>query len=221
AQIAAGCPAARAGAKETWITDSTGAGIGALELGTGPKGVVLAHMAGGDSCQWLPFGQQLAAAGYHVVVFDFGGSGVSDPLAGQDRRDANVIGAAAYLHGHGALNVVLVGASMGGTAALVAANEVSPAVHGVVSLSAPASYQGMDAAAAVKKLSAPVLYIAGAGDGQYASAARALYADTPGKAKTLLLASGAQHGTMLLAKQEADAARVRTAILDFLKQTLS
>jgi len=215
--VAAACPSAKAGGHEVWFTDAAGVALGGIELGTGSKGVVLSHMAGGDSCQWLPFGRQLAAAGYRVIALDLAGSGASAQLTGEDKRDANVVAAAAYLHGHGVMSVVLIGASMGGNASLVAATEVSPPVSGVISLSAPATYQGLDAAAAVTRLAVPVLYIAGSGESEYASAARALYAATPGNTKNLFLASGSQHGTQLLDKPEPDAAKVRAAVLDFLK----
>jgi esterase/lipase len=121
------------------------------------------------------------------------------------------------MHGHGVMSVVLIGASMGGNASLVAATKVSPPIAGVVSLSAPVSYDGLDASGAVRKLSVPTLYIAGSGESTYADAARSLYAATPGDTKKLLLGSGDQHGIALLAKAEPDAAKVRTAILDFLR----
>ncbi len=215
--VAATCKSAWAGGQQVWFTDRGGVAIGGVMLGTGTKGgVVLAHTAGADACQWLPFGRQLAAAGYRVLAFDFAGSGVSGPLT--DGRDDNVLAAAAYLHGHGVLTVVLVGASMGGNAALVAAPKVIPPVAGVITLSAPVTYQGLDAAPAAKELAAPVLYIAAKGDGEFAGDAQALYASTPGNAKTLLIATGSQHGTDLLDKaKEPDAAKVRQAILDFLK----
>jgi pimeloyl-ACP methyl ester carboxylesterase len=211
------CKAAWAGGTQVGFLDSAGVYLGGVELGTGTKGVVLAHQAGGDACQWLPFGRQLAAAGYRVLAFDFAGSGVSGPLANGDKRDDNVVAAAAYLHGHGVLSVVLIGASMGGNASLVAAPRVMPPVNGVISLSAPVDYDGLDASGAAPKLSVPALYIAGAREAKYADAARTLYAATPGDTKTLLLASGDQHGVALLEKAEPDAAKVRKAILDFLK----
>jgi dienelactone hydrolase len=215
--VGAQCKSAWAGGKQTGFLDAAGVYLGAIELGTGSKGVVLAHQAGGDSCQWLPFAKQLAAAGYRVLVFDFAGSGVSGPLANGDKRDDNVVAAAAYLHGHGVVDVVLIGASMGGTASLVAAPKVMPPLTGVISMSAPVNYEGLDASAVAPKLSVPVLYIAGTGEATYADAARSLYSATPGDKKKLLLAKGDQHGVALLGKAEPDAAKVRQAILDFLK----
>jgi dienelactone hydrolase len=215
--VGAQCKSAWAGGKQTGFLDSAGVYLGAIELGTGKTGVVLAHQAEADSCQWLPFARQLVAAGYRVLVFDFAGSGVSGPLANGDKRDDNVVAAAAYLHGHGVTDVVLMGASMGGNASLVAAPKVMPPVTAVISLSAPVTYQGLDASAVAPKLSVPVLYIAGSGESTFADAARTLYAATPGDQKKLLLAKGDQHGVALLEKSAPDSAKVKKEILDFLK----
>src|SRR5262245_48348448 len=149
--VAANCPSDSAGGRQVWFTDANRVALGGVELGTGGSGVVLAHIADGDSCEWLPFGRQLAAAGYRVLAFDFAGSGVSGQLTGGDRRDANVAAAAAHLRGEGATAVVLIGASMGANASLVAATEIGPPVAGVVSLSAPAVYDDLDASASAPK----------------------------------------------------------------------
>ena len=53
--------------------------------------------------------------------------------------------AAAELRRRGADRLVLVGFSMGGTAAVEAAAEITPPVAGVISLSGPEEYQGADA----------------------------------------------------------------------------
>ena len=64
----------------------------------------------------------------------------------------------------GKTKVFLVGASMGGIASLVAGANVKPAVDGVVSVSAPARFLGMDAVATAPRLRVPVLYLAAEGD---------------------------------------------------------
>jgi dienelactone hydrolase len=62
------------------------------------------------------------------------------------------------------VRIILVGASMGGTASLVAAHGIVPTVAGVASLSGPANYAGMDALTTVKSLTVPVLFMAAAND---------------------------------------------------------
>ena len=49
---------------------------------------------------------------------------------------------------------------MGGMASLVAGANVKPAVDGVVSVSAPARFMGMNATASARRLRVPVLYLA-------------------------------------------------------------
>jgi dienelactone hydrolase len=203
---------------QVWFTDTAGASIGGVEMGSGTTGVVLAHEAGSDSCRWIPYGLELAAAGYRVLAFDFSGSGVSPDLPDNDSHDGNVLGALAFLRHEGATKAVLMGASMGGTASLVAASKASPPVAGVVSLSAALSYESMDAYSAAGELAVPVLFVAGTADEDFSVTAHTLYEATPGSAKTLLLLQdSAMHGTALLAPGLDDSVKVRAAIQDFLK----
>ena len=44
-----------------------------VELGCGPRGVVLAHQGASDLCIWIPYARSLAARGYRVLVFDHRG----------------------------------------------------------------------------------------------------------------------------------------------------
>ncbi|MBO0869107.1 MAG: alpha/beta fold hydrolase [Micromonosporaceae bacterium] len=213
--VAAECPDVSTGGQQAWFSDVKGVNIGAVMLGTGSVGVVLAHQADEDSCEWLPYGKELAAAGYKVLAFDFAGSGVSGDL-GTDARDANVVAAAGYLLGHGATSIVLLGASMGGNASLVAATKIIPQVAGVISMSAPASYQGLNALSAVANLKAPVLYIAGKDDGTFPDDATAMYNATPINSKKLLIVDSFNHGVALLVPQDPQSRKVRTAITDFL-----
>lgn len=205
-------------AQQAWFTDAKGINIGGLMLGTGSVGVVLAHQSGGISCQFLSYGKELAAAGYKVLAFDFGSSGVSDEL-GDDTRDANVVAAAGYLLGHGATSIVLIGASMGANASLVAATKIIPQVAGVISISAPASFEGLDALSSAPKLKAPVLYIAGKDDGTFASDAQAMYNATTINSKKLLIADSIDHGVDFLQDpQDPESKKVRKAITDFLQR---
>jgi pimeloyl-ACP methyl ester carboxylesterase len=185
-------------------------------VGTGKKGVVLAHQYRGNRCQWGEYAHELAQAGYRALIFDFTGSGLS---TGSDANDAAVVAAAAYLRAQGVNTVVLIGASMGGTAVLAAAAQIAPPVAGVVSLSGPARFQGVDAAEAVKKLAVPVLYAVCVGDSGFAEDAQALAdATRAGTDKKLLAAPGcSSHGVRLADRTGGpEATAVRAAIHDFL-----
>jgi len=179
-------------------------------LGQGRTGVVLGHQAGSDLCEWLPQARRLAKQGHQVLAFDFG----SHANIGGD-----MVAAAAQLRRRGADRLVLVGSSMGGTAAIEAAAEITPPVAGVVSLSGPEEYQGADAATAAPKLRVPVLFIAAADDPPFADAARALYKTVPGRDKKLVVLEGGGHGTSLVEFGD-QAARVRAELDRFLAATL-
>jgi pimeloyl-ACP methyl ester carboxylesterase len=166
-------------------------------LGRGTTGVVFAHQVAGDRCQWLDFAREIAAKGYRVLVFDMRGYGASSGAANV-RPDRDVVAAAAELRRRGSKRVILVGASMGGTGVVVAAAGIRPAVSGVVDLSGPVGFGGVNALPAAKRLTAPVLFVAGRDDGDFASATRALYRAAVSKDKTLLIAPTSWHGVDLV-----------------------
>jgi pimeloyl-ACP methyl ester carboxylesterase len=178
-------------------------------LGRGRTGVVLGHQAGSDLCEWLPRARALARQGRQVLAFDFGTAHIKEGMAA----------AAAELRRRGVTRLVLVGSSMGGTAAIAAAAQLTPPVAGVVSLSGPEEYDGADAAAAAPKLRVPVLFIAADDDPPFDDAARALYKAVPGHDKRLLVLEGGGHGTSLVEFGD-QAPRVRRQLARFLQATL-
>ena len=113
------------------------------------------------------------------------------------------------------MRVVLAGASLGAIAALVGATAVSPPPAGVVSLSAPASYGGLDAAAAVRALRAPTLFAATEGDGGFPGDARLLHDRSAAAEKELVIAPGNAHGTRML-----EDAAVRSRVTSFIRDRL-
>ncbi len=134
--------------------------------------------------------------GRRALIVDFGLDLVGD-----------VVGAAAELRREGVTKVVLVGGSMGGTASLVAASITTPPIAGVVSLSGPAEFSVMDAMAASKELTVPVLYMAAENDQQrFPSDARAMFAVCSSGHKQLLILPGSDHGSDLLAGSAQDQA---------------
>ena len=145
------------------FTTGDAATLVGLTLGRGRTGLVLGHQLGSDLCEWLPQARRFARLGYQVLVFDFAGFGDSRP--GPDSRvDNDVVAATAELRRRGVDRVVLVGSSMGGTAVLAAATRIHPPVAGVVSLSGPSGYGGVEAGAAMARLRVPVLFVVGADD---------------------------------------------------------
>lgn len=188
-----GCPG-----EDIRFRAADGTRLVAHRYGTGKTFVVLAHMADGDLCQWSDEARRLAAQGYSALAFDFRGAGESQTRSGAaaQRVDRDVAAAVRLARTLGAKKVLLVGASAGGWAALVAAAQAKPALQGVVAISTPAQYNG-DAVAAVATLQAPVLYLVSKDEG-LAEDAQALYEATGATLKQLKILPGSAHGTELL-----------------------
>ena len=113
--------------------------LAAIETGAGGRGVVLIpeHGAAGK-CGWWEFAAYLAAHGYHVLLFDHRCTGQSGcgPGAGGTGLMSDIRAAVARLRQDGAARVALVGASQGGSEALIAGTEPALDVTGLVALSA-------------------------------------------------------------------------------------
>ena len=165
-------------------------------FGRGTTAVIFAHERRGGACDWISSARRLARLGYLTIAFDFRGYGASQQST-KSRFPADVIAAAKLSRSLGAKKVVLVGASMGGTAALVAAANARPAVDGVVAVSAPSFYGDMNGVTAVRKLGMPVLYLAGDKDDGFAEESRTLYAATGSNTKTLEILNSSSHGVRL------------------------
>ena len=180
--------------------------------------VVLAHMSDGDLCEWVPYARTLARQGFFVFPFDLRGHGHSTGRRNHRRAAADLSAAVRAVRGLGARRVFVVGASLGGIAALVAAPALTPPLAGVVAVSAPAAIAGtLDAVPAVPKIRVPTLYVAATDDRSqpydFASDARMLHAATGTEAKRLELVPGAQHGVYLVTGSRA----IRGLLLAFLR----
>ena len=189
---------------ELWFKAADGTKLVGHRFGKGTTAVILGHQSGGDLCEWLPYARRLASKGYFVFAIDFRGHGFSQYRTGnaENRLAADLTAAAKEVRKLGKRKVFLVGASMGGIASLVAGANVKPPLAGVVSLSSPARFRGMDAVAAAPRLRVPVLYVAAAADdaGEYdfSEDAEAMYAATGSSDKRLEVVAGRLHGVGLV-----------------------
>jgi alpha-beta hydrolase superfamily lysophospholipase len=195
---------------------SDGVALKGVLLGHGTTGVALAHEYHGDLCRWLPFARVLARKGYLVLAFDARNSGSSaivntNAAAAVDR---DLRGAVKLLRARGAKRLVLGGASMGGTAALVVGATLRPAPVAVLSLSAPTDFGPMDARPAVRKLTAPTFFLAGKDDTQFAADAQTLYDVSVSTRKRLEIRDTGSHGTDLL--RGPDGPATQALVLGFL-----
>ncbi len=194
------CPEQAQHATQVRFPNGGGATLAGLLFGSGKTGIVLAHQSNGGVCQWVTYAMELTGRGYAVLVFDFTGFGASTGHKVDTPIEGDVVAAAGLLRQRGITRVLLIGASMGGTASLVAATQIKPPVAGVVSLSGPSQYHQTDAAPVAPKLAVPVLYAVGERDNlDFVESARTMYAHTPaGTPHQLVTAPTPSHGTALL-----------------------
>lgn len=198
-------------------------------FGSGRAGVVLSHMYPADQKSWYPTAKKLAAKGYLVLTYDFRGYGYSQGNKQIDYIDRDVFAAVEKIAAAGATHVVLIGASMGGTASLMAAErlfagQLSPAqaravnitVAGVATLSAPVSFKGLSAKNSVERLYCPLLFIAAKED-EGARGALELQR-LSGNTGQMKIFSGSEHGTALLEGSQAD--EVYDLLLEFLRKNM-
>ena len=187
-----------------------------------PAGVVLAHMSPSDQSSWFDFAERLGREGYRVLTFNFRGycpggeAGCSEGERATSDIWQDVEGAIGELRDRGVLRIGLVGASMGGTASLVAASKEGTDVDAIVTLSAPTAFEGLDANAEVlAQVPGAKLFIAGHEDAAAAAAVDALYAETLQPKRPLILTTG-DHGTDILTGNQAGVAS--TEIINWLER---
>jgi alpha-beta hydrolase superfamily lysophospholipase len=165
--------------------------------------IVLAHMSVGDLCQWAPYARTLARQGLFAFPFDLRGHGFSEGRQNHARAAADVAAAVRAVRKLGARKVVVMGASLGGIAALVGAPNFRPAVSGIVAVSAPAAIDGeLNALPAVGRIGVPTLYVVAEQDQNppydFAADAQQLYEATATAEKRVEIVSGSLHGTFLV-----------------------
>jgi pimeloyl-ACP methyl ester carboxylesterase len=202
---------------------SDGVRIAGRVFGAGRVGVVLGHQIDGDQRDWWDFALRLADEGYAALSINFRGYCPQDGAGcSGDGGTANawrdLLAGVGVLRRRGVENVVFIGASMGGTASLVAAAQARPAVAGVTTLSAPTDCCGMDAdATVVESIDAPLLSIAGRFDGDAPQSARRFARWAGSSGESVILASG-EHGTDLIGGLATPQVERRTTdlILEFL-----
>jgi pimeloyl-ACP methyl ester carboxylesterase len=214
------------GSREITFESSDGVTLAGRLFGPdeGTAGVVLAHMYPSDQSAWFSFADRLARRGYRVLTFNFRGycpgadAGCSEGEKTVPGIWQDVEGAIVALRGEGATRIGLVGASMGGTASLIAASRDGEDVDAVVTLSAPIGFEGLEANAEVlAQVSAAKLFLAGHEDVGAAGAVDTLYAETLQPKRPVILTTG-DHGTDILTGNQAGIAA--TEIIRWLERYL-
>jgi WD40 repeat protein len=185
----------------TFTTEDNVALSGTL-FGNGKIAVILAHQGtpGTNQTAWHPFARLLSEHGYAALAFDFRGVGQSAGKLLYGNLAMDVSAAAQFLQNRGYQKIVCIGASMGGTACIRAAQD-----HTFIGLIALASTMAVGSGAVsmhltpgdLGNLTQPKLFISANGDyGVVVGDTKRMYELSPDP-KNLLLLPGTQHGTNL------------------------
>jgi len=224
-------PSARCGAPHTKATlvrfkAADGTPLDGVMVGSGTVGVVLAHEVG-DLCGAWPYANYLAKRGYRAFAIDmrcFGRSACPQGNAAGRVVD-DVVAAAAELRRRGVTKVAVVGASMGGSAALIAATRVQPPIRAVISLSGEANptsllHIPLNARAAAAQLTVPAMFVVANLD-QYTTVdeTRAMYQAAKTADKRLLVLPGqfdGFHGWQVLTNFSGQFSSTATTVAQFM-----
>lgn len=195
-----------------------GARLPAFVAGTGRTVVVLLHQSDRNGrCGWLTFAQRIVArGGFTVLAPDLCGYGDAVcPTAFTARQVDQVELAVAHASGPmRARRVLLVGASMGGSLAVLASAR-DLRVDALVDLSGPATWADTELASVATRLRAPGLFAMAEDEGPEAvAAARALAAAAPPGSRFLVADQG--HGFDLLEDPTGEVTTVGRAVLAWL-----
>lgn len=215
------CPDNAAQGTSFRVTNAEGYSIAAVEVGTGPNVVVLAHQAAGDLCQWLPYALELKGLGYRAIALSFAGSGGSTYITDAFTYVDDLRAVVDHARGTGAAKIVLLGASAGGTAALAGGAEIKPPVDGVIALSAPSLYNGLQGITSAGQLTMPTLVIAAEDDESFPIAALGIGEAVPAGLGTTMILPGYEHGVGLTDPGATSGTKVRAAIVRFLADRFS
>ncbi|MGH7865511.1 MAG: alpha/beta hydrolase [Candidatus Binataceae bacterium] len=179
--------------------------------GRGTNGIILAHMYPADQSDWTDFAQVLSAHGYQALTFDFRGFTESDGSLEVHNADRDLQAAYDFMKLRVA-RMFLAGASMGADASILVATREP--VAGVILLSTPIRFRGLDVEQAITRVNAPMLFIESAGDVLVAGEPQILFrsAHPP---KYLKVFPGAAHGTSILRGPYAP--QVQSLILRFIE----
>jgi len=163
---------------------------------------VFVHQADLGFCGWYPYAQYLAKGGVRSIMLNLCGFGVTlcppDALVLSDGADA-VLTAARWARAHGATRVVVVGASMGGTTAVLAASEDRKhQLDAVADLSGPLVYLDANITHAGDSITIPSFFAVDPDDQVVSTGQMQSLADEIASPAPILHLDGSGHGWDLL-----------------------
>jgi len=187
-------------------------------FGIGENGLILAHMYPADQESWKDFALLLSQKGYRVLTFNFRGYGKSGGEKKISLIYKDVLAAYDFFKEEGVEDIILIGASMGGTAVLKAASERE--VKGVISMSGPLNWKemGLSAEEEIKLIEEPKLFMASEGDSSAKNSANLMY-ELSNEPKQIEIYPGSEHGTNMFLGKEGE--QVKQDIISFIEENLS
>ncbi|GAA4090802.1 alpha/beta hydrolase [Nocardioides kongjuensis] len=194
------------GFEPTVLKDPDVGRVPAVTAGSGSTVAVLLHQTDGNGlCGWLAYAADLVAQpGVQVLAIDLCGYG--EAKCRGDRRGTRQVDAVDVAVREartrlGATRVVVVGASMGGSVALMTA-ATNPDVDAAVDLSGPVDWKGIEVVDGGRALTVPVLVAMADSEGEdQVSGARAIVDRAPDGSRFEAADSG--HGYDLLLDADA------------------
>ncbi len=217
--FAAGRSCDGADVKQQKVKTSDGVDIAAFVQGTGPTAIVLVHQVNDDHCGWSSEAKALAAKAT-VISIDLRGYGASGKAKGKLALayPNDIAAAVSFARNNGAKHVVIMGASMGASAVVVAASRIDPPVDAAIAVSAPAVFNGQNAIGAAPNVRVPIRYVAAKDDGTAAATASKLDAKSTASPDTdALIFNAGGHGWKLV----RPGSEAETAVVAFLEPFLA
>lgn len=180
-----------------FVRAADGTRIAYAEAGHGSGGIVFAHGARGDLCDFMWALRDPRLRGYRMIAFDYRGNGLSGfpPYPRSIRYRSDVAAVVAKLRREGVHSVAVLGLSRGGPAALAAAAELYPkSVQAAIAVASIDELVGDDAKKALSHSKVPLLVLVNERDGLGLTPTnKAIYRAAATKDKQLVLAPGTGH----------------------------
>lgn len=212
--VIGGGPAARAADPAAEIPvqlkATDGQTLGGHLYGSGEVGVILAHQYNGDQTGWTDFAMVLAAHGYQALTFDFRGFPESGLIIHVPDSELDLKAAYDFMRPR-VQSLFIAGASMGSDAAILLAADYP--VAGLILLSTPVEFSGVNVYDADAKVKAPMLFVEATDDPFVAGQSAMLFQHATAP-KTLKIYSGHEHGTEMF--RGAHSVELRNLILLFI-----
>lgn len=211
---------ADAGFTPTVLDDPEVGKVSAVTAGTGPTVAVLLHQTDGNGlCGWLPYAADLVAEpGVQVLAIDLCGYAESEcrgDRSGPRQVDAVGVAVREARTRLQATRVVVVGASMGGSVALMTAT-TREEVDAAVDLSGPVDWDGMDLVDEGRALRVPVLVAMAEAEGEeQVVGSRTIAGNAPDGSRFEPAESG--HGYDLVLDDDAVPTALGTAVLEWIR----